>query len=230
MLMLVQLRSIVVCLLLTAPLALADEQPDAKEILRNVRIAQGAQDRTVTGRIRTGPRRIPFKLTMQEGAVRWEFQDPPQTLLLRLGQSTSTLEEITKGGKSKVSSARYDDSVRGSDITYEDLAMRFLYWKNAVVEGEQTIALTRCWKVLVAPPDPSASTYSRVRIWSAKNNGALLKCEAFGRDGKLARVFTVVSGQKSKDGLWMLKQMRVETRSAGKRDRQPTYIEIDSDR
>jgi hypothetical protein len=232
MLMVVQPRSVLLSILLLAPLLLsAEEQPDAREILRNVRVAQAAENRALTGRIRNGPRKVPFKLTMQKGSVRWDFQDPPQTLVLRLGEKTSSLEEVTADGKTKVSGSKFDDAVRGSDITFEDLAMRFLYWQDAEVEGEQTIALTKCWKLMVKPPTAAASTYSQVRIWSAKNTGALMKCEAFAPDGKLARIFTVVSGQKSRDGLWMLKQMRIEgvaSRSSG--DREPTYIEIDSDR
>lgn len=215
-------------ILLLALAARAEDVPDAREILQTVRVAQGAQDRMLTGQLRTGPRKIPFELTMRDGAVRWEFFDPPQTLVLRLGEKASSLEEITPDAKGKVAAARYDDAVRGSDITYEDLAMRFLYWVDAKVEGEQTILLTKCWQ-LVLTPGRSASTYSKVRVWVAKESGALLKCEAFGRDGKLARLFRVVSGQKTRDGLWILKSMRIEsatTRPGG--DATPSYLEIDA--
>ena len=213
---------------LLPPLLRAEEAPDAREILQTVRIAQGAQDRALSGRLRNGAQKIPFKLTMRDGTVRWEFSDPPQTLVLRLGEQSSVIEEITPAGRTKIAAARFDDAVRGSDITYEDLALRFLYWADAKVEGEQTILLTKCWQ-LVATPGASASSYSRVRVWVAKETGALLKCEAFGRDGKLARTFRVVSGQKTADGLWILKQMRIEsatTRPGG--DRTPTYLEIDA--
>jgi hypothetical protein len=193
-----------------------------------VRVAQTAQDRVLTGNLRTGPKKIPFRLSMKDGAVRWEFQDPSQTLVLRLGENSSSLEEITADGKSKVGGARFDDPVRESDITYEDLALRFLYWSDAKVEGEQTIMLTKSWKLVVTPPSAGASTYGKVRIWIAKETGALMKADAYDRDGKIVRSFTVRSGQKTNDGLWILKQMRIETavaRPGG--DRTPTYIEID---
>jgi hypothetical protein len=229
--MLVQSRcSFLAALLFTSgALFAADEKPDAREILRGVRIAQGNQDRNFTGQIRTGPRKVPFKLSMHEGTVRWEFDNPRQAIVLRLGEKSATLEEVTPDGKAKVGGARMGDSVRGSDITFEDLSMHFLYWPNATLEGEETIMLTRCWKLLVSPASSGASIYSRVRIWAAKETGALLKCEAFGKDGTLARTFSVRSGQKTRDGIWMLKQMRIET-AGGRGDRDPTYIEIDSDR
>jgi len=225
MLSIVQPRYALVLLL--ALTARAEEPPDAKEILHAVRVAEGAQGRTLSGRLRNGPNKIPFKLTMKDGAIRWDFENPTQTLLLKLGDKSSSLEEITGGKNTKVAAARFDDPVRGSDITYEDLAMRFLYWPEAKVEGEQTITLTKCWQIL-ALPGSSPSSYSRVRLWIGKQSPALMKCEAFGRDGKLARTFRVVSGQKTKDGLWILKQMRIEsatTRPGG--DSSPTYLEID---
>jgi hypothetical protein len=214
-------------LLLLAVAAPAKEAPDAREILRGVRLAESAANRELSGRIRTGAKKIPFKLAMRDGAIQWDFSDPSQTLVLRLGEKSSSLEEITPSGKTKIASTRFDDPVRGSDITYEDLAMRFLHWPDARVEGEQTIMLTKCWQIVVTPGS-SPSSYSRVRVWIGKESPALLKCEAFGRDGKLARLFRVVSGQKTKDGLWILKQMRIETavtRAGG--DRTPTYLEID---
>jgi hypothetical protein len=206
----------------------AADRPDPREILKTVRVAQGAQDRSVTGQLRTSGRKVPFRLTMKENTVRWDFQNPPQALLLRLGENSSSLEEITGDGKTKISGSRLDDLVRDTDISFEDLAMRFLYWENAVIEGEQMITVTKCWQLLVQPPSAGASSYSKVRLWVAQESGALMKAEAFGRDGKLARTYRVVSGQKTGDGLWMLKQMRIESATAKPGgDRSPTYLEID---
>ena len=220
----VKTRLLLVAMLIAAHASHADEPPPAKEILKTVRIAQTAQDRVLTGQLRNGAKKIPFKLTMKEGAVRWEFTDPPQTLVLRLGETSSQLEEITADGKRKVAAARFDDAVRESGITYEDLAMRFLYWPDATVEGEQTIQVTKCWIVLCVPPAKSDSAYSKVRVWIAKETGALLKAETYGRDGKPARDFLVVAGQKTDDGLWILKSMRIRSPAS----RAPAYLEIDA--
>jgi hypothetical protein len=204
----------------------AQNEPDAREILNSVRVAQSAQNHVLNGQLRTGGKKIPFQLSMKDGTARWQFSDPPQTILLRLGESSSTLEEITPDGKQKISGSKLDDPVRDTDITYEDLALRFLYWKDAKVEGEQTIMMTKSWQLLVQPPSAGSSFYSKVRLWIGKENGALLKAEAYGRDGKLARVFRVVSGQKLDDGLWILKSMRIESMTSSRGDRTPTYLEI----
>jgi hypothetical protein len=199
---------------------------DAREILKTVRVAQSAQNHVLNGQLRTGSKKVPFQLSMKEGTARWQFSDPPQTILLRLGENSSTLEETTPDGKQKVSGSKLDDPVRDTDITYEDLSLRFLYWKDAKVEGDQTIMMTDSWQLLVQPPSTGRSSYSKVRLWIGKENGALLKAEAYGRDGKLARVFRVVSGQKLDDGLWILKSMRIESMTSSRGDRTPTYLEI----
>lgn len=203
-----------------------EELPDARAILKSVRVAQTAQQQSLTGRVRTGSKSIPFKLSMSGNAIRWEFTDPPQTLLLRLGEKDSQFEEIGKGGAQKISPARFDDKVRDTDISYEDLSMRFLYWPNATVEGEALMLLNKCWVVRVEPPAKGSSQYGMVKLWIAKNSGALLQAEAFGHDGKLARRFKVISGQSLGDGLWILKQMRIE-QMAGGADKTPSYLEVE---
>ncbi|HET6408993.1 MAG TPA: outer membrane lipoprotein-sorting protein [Chthoniobacteraceae bacterium] len=224
---LVQPRLLILLTLLSASLAPAQEQVDAREVLKTVRVAQSAQNHVLNGQLRSGSKKIPFQLSMKDGTAKWQFSNPAQTILLRLGENTSTLEEMTPDGSQKVSGSKLNDSVRDTDITYEDLALRFLYWKDAKVEGDQTIMMTKSWQILAQPPSPASSSYSKVRLWVGKENGALLKAEAFGRDGKVARIFRVVSGQKLDDGLWILKSMRIESMgSARGGDRNPTYLEI----
>ena len=224
----VKTRFLLAAALCLSRFASGEETPDAREILKAVRAAQTAQQQSLRGRLRTGPKTIPFQLTMSGNTVRWDFSDPPQALQLRLGEKEARLEEIGKNGPQKVSAARFDDKVRDSDISYEDLSMRFLYWSNAAVEGDQIMLLNRCWIVRVEPPAKNDSQYSKVKLWIAKNNGALLQAEAYGHDGKLARRFKVISGQSLGDGLWILKEMRIEQMTPGKSgDRTPSYLEIE---
>lgn len=200
--------------------------PNAHEILRSVRFAQSGQDRTLRGRLRSGANVSPFLLVIAGTTIRYEFADPPQTIQLRLLENDSRLEEITRDGAERVTPARFDHKLRQSDIAYEDLAMKFLYWPNAAVEGEQTMLLRKCWIIRAEPGGRKDSQYSRVMLWVEKESGALMQAEAFRPDGALAKRFKVVSGQKA-DGIWILKQMRIETIGGERgRDRTPTYLEI----
>jgi len=207
---------------------------DVKEVsgdavLQALRMTQASQHEALTGKLRSGWKSIPFRLTMAENIVKWDFSDPPQTIQLRLGEKSSQLEESGKNGSQKVSPARFDEKVRDSDISYEDLAMRFLYWPNAVMEDRQVLLMNKCWVIKVEAPSKNESQYSMVRLWVAENGDALLQAEAYGKDGKLARRFKVISGQSLGGGAWILKQMRIEQMTPGKgTDKTPSYLEIDA--
>ncbi len=207
--------------------SLADPPPDARAILRSVRVAQSAQHLNLRGQLRTGAQKIPLRLVVENGAVRYEFSDPPQSIVLRLSEKGSRLEEVTRGDSERVSAAHFDDKVRGTDISYEDLSMRFLYWPEAAVQGEETKLLRRCWKVRVEPGS-AESQYGSVMLWVEQESGALLQAEAFDRAGNFVRRFSVRSVQKA-EGAWILKQMRIEAAPApGAKDRTPTYLEIEA--
>ena len=214
------------CLLVVISEGRAEDAPDAHAILKAVRINQAAQNQVLRGALRMGGKSIPFRLVSAGTTIRYEFSEPAQTIQLRLGEKDSRIEEITGGKTEKVTPRRFDDRVRDTDISYEDLSLRFLYWPVAAVQGEQTMLLQKCWIIRVQPGS-SGSQYSRVDLWISKKTGALMQAEAFDENGKLSRKFKVISGQPVGDGLWILKEMRIESMGGRSQDRTPTYLEID---
>jgi hypothetical protein len=55
-----------------------------------------------------------------------------------------------------------------------------------------------------------------------------MQAEAYDDTGRFVRRFKVISGQKTEDGLWILKEMRIEwVAPGGRSDRTPTYLNID---
>ena len=208
------------------PSVRADDPPSAQELLKSVRIAQSSQEWKLTGRIRTGSKKIPFKLTLEKGAIRYEFTDNGDLLTLRLGEKSSTFEE-TKGGKTgRVTAAKLDAPVHGTEISYEDLALRFIYWRDANVVGSDMISAHRCWKVEARPASANDSQYARVMLWIGREDGALMKAESYDTAGRWVRRFTVTSVMK-REGYWMLKQMRIESANGRSVDPKPTYLEIE---
>src|SRR5205814_8898583 len=105
-------------------------------------------------------------------------------------------------------------------------ALRFLYWPRATLEGEQLMLTRRSWKLRLDAPSRHDSQYAMVMLWVEKQSGALMRADGYDWNGKLSKRFEVRSVQKS-DGVWILKQMRIEHMEAGKpRDKTPTYLEI----
>jgi hypothetical protein len=199
--------------------------PPAKDILASVRLQQSKQDVDLAGQLREEQIVVPFRLTQNGPVIRYSFTNPDEALQLRLGETDSKLEEISRSGVDRISGPEFEQNVRGTAITYEDLALKFLYWPNAQVVGEDSIRTRSCWKLQLQPPG-RASQYSNVMLWVDKAGGAFMRMEGYGWDGKLAKRFEVVSAQKI-EGRWFLKQMRIEQLQPGTGKVQSrTYLEI----
>jgi hypothetical protein len=203
----------------------APSLPDAKDILASVRLSQAQQEVNLDGQLRENEKVIPFRLTQTGPVIRYSFSNPDEALQLRLGESDSRLEEVTRSGVEKITPAQFDHKVRGTSVTYEDLALKFLYWQNARVTGENSIRTRYCWKVELKAPSRQ-SQYSNVYLWVDKEGGALMRMDGFDWNGKLAKRFEVISAQKI-EGRWFLKQMRIEMMdpTTGKVQSR-TYLEI----
>ncbi len=181
---------------------------DAEAILRAARVNPLGKAIVLDAQLRAGEVKVPFQIAVRDGKISYIFDNPPQEILLGFGDDSATLEE-RKGGRTRtVSPARFDDSVRGGLLTYEDLALRFLYWKNPTLVGEEKVGPSTAYKIEIPAP-PTATEYGLVRVWVDKDRGSLMKIEGCGRDGKISKKFVVVNVQKI-DDQWMLKQMRVE--------------------
>jgi len=185
----------------------AQEDPNA--ILEQIRTSQAQLDRPLSGQLRPedgDP--IPLELRLKGDEKEFRFQNPPETLVLQLRDESSILTDQAAGGKQIVSGAKMIQPVRGTDITYEDLSLRFLYWRNAKYEGEQRVKGITCSIILVQPA-ARISPYGSVRIWVAKDRGAMLRAEAFDWKGRLVKRFEVVSGQRI-EGKTIFRQIRIE--------------------
>ncbi|MEI8294180.1 MAG: outer membrane lipoprotein-sorting protein [bacterium] len=197
----------IIAIFLFSKAVIAEEIPPA-EILTAARMNPMGAGIVLDAQLRAGSVKVPFTIEVGEGAVRYGFTEPRQDILLRLGENESTLEERRGDTKTTVPISKFDDSVRGGLIAYEDLALRFLYWKNPRLLGTEAVRSRDAWKIEIPAPR-GGSQYGVVRVWIDKASAALLRIEGYDLDGRLVKRFEVVSAQKI-DGQWMLKQMRVE--------------------
>lgn len=216
------LKALVLLLLVSSALA---APPPATEILESVRMRQAQQQMELQGQLREGGTVVPFRLTQTGPVIRYSFSQPDEALQLRLGDNDSRLEEVTRSGVEKITAAQFDHKVRGTGVSYEDLSLRFLYWPNAKVTGENSVSLRNCWKLELKAPSRQ-SQYSNVWLWVDKEGGALMKMEGYDWNARLAKRFTVVSGQKI-ENRWFLKEMRIEEFDpASGKVKTRTYLEI----
>ena len=203
----------------------AEPTPSAKEILATVRARQTQQQIDLQGQLRQDATIVPFRLTQTGPLIKYSFANPPEALQLRIGENDSKLEQLSGAGVEKITPAQFDRKVRGTPITYEDLAFKFLYWPNARIVGEEAVRSRRCWKIELQAPSRE-SQYSNMTLWVDKNTGALMEMEGYDWNGQLVKRFEVISAQKI-DGQWFLKQMRVEVIDpVAHKVQSRTYLEV----
>lgn len=203
-------------------------QEDANAILDQIRLSQAQITRPLTGRLRPEDgEAIPFQLKLKGSEIDYQFANPPETIKLQLTDSASILSQETAAGRQILSGSRLQEPVRGTDVTYEDLSLRFIYWKDAKLNGEQRVRAITCSIVDVQPPSRNTA-YSTVRLWIAKDRGALIKAEGFDWQAKLVKRFEIISGQKV-EGKTIFKQIRTERiRPENGKVLSRTYLELDS--
>jgi hypothetical protein len=182
----------------------------AEEILAAARMAPAGVPVELEAALRAGSTRVPFRIESGGGEVRYRFDDPAQVVVMRPGEVGVVLEEAVGGGEpAVVEPRRMGSPVRGGLITYEDLALEFLWWPGAKVLGEERVRVRDAWRLEIPAPAGGGSRYGVVRVWVDKGSGALLRMEGYDREGRLVKRFEVVSAQRV-EGVWMLKSMRVE--------------------
>ncbi len=199
--------------------------PSASAILDQVRLQQSQQQLDLQGQLRTDGKIIPFRITQTGPVIRYTFSNPPEVLQLRLGEKSSSLDLVLENSTKKFAASRLDDRIGGTAVTYGDLALKFLYWPRAEVQGEEIVRTRNCWQLRLQPPSRDAQ-YSNVLLWIDKESGAMMRIQAYDWQGRLTKRFEVVSAQKI-DGRWFLKQMRIEEFEPGtSKVRSRSYLEI----
>ncbi len=160
---------------LSAP---AQAQPSAKDILASVRMMESRQQIDLQGQLRQDNVVVPFHLVQSGPLVRYSFANPDEILQLRLGENSSRLDLVTGSGTEQFEASKLKQKIRGTCVTYEDLAFKFLYWPTARVLGEENVRTRNCWKLQLRAPSRE-SQYSNVLLWVDKASGALMRMEGY---------------------------------------------------
>jgi Outer membrane lipoprotein-sorting protein len=199
--------------------------PSAKDILASVRMMEAQQQIDLQGQLRQNDVIVPFRLTQNGPLIRYSFTNPDEVLQLRLGEKSSRLDLVIGSGTEKFAVSKLNQKIRGTSLSYEDLAFKFLYWPTARVLGEENVRTRNCWKLQVRAPSRE-SQYSNILLWVDKASGALMRMEGYDWNAQLVKRFEVVSAQKI-DNRWFLKQMRIEELQPGTNHvLSRTYLEI----
>ena len=207
-----RLLPLVFCGILTLPSPFLKAQ-DAESILQTARMNPTTHSAVLQAQIRGENTTLPLTIRLKDGVVRYEFTAPDQAIILKLSPTETELGEEINGTTKPISPSHRHDPIRNTGISYQDLSLGFLYWPHPVIQSEETIATRSAWKIDLQAP-ASEPLYGVARVWIDKENGAIIKMEGFDKKGLLLRRFEVISIQQI-DGLYMLKQMRIESFAPG---------------
>ena len=183
----------------------------AEQILELVRLSQALQNHDLSARLRKDRKYAPLGISMRRDSIYFKFREPDEIIQLQLTDERSILSKQTKAGKGPIPADEYGKRIRGTDVTYEDLSMRFLYWPKPVLLREERVKFKKCWVLRVVNPGKTGP-YQTVRIWVDQGSGALIQMKGFGWKPAEhpVKMFRVTQGQRV-DGAWILKQMQVES-------------------
>lgn len=204
----------------------------AETILAHVRHGAILQNNDLSGDLKKEGKRHPIHLFLRENDIQFLFNEGKKQdgFHMRLGESQFDLFEIVQRKVIPMPADKLDDPIKGTDVTYEDLAMQFLYWPDSSIVGEEKVKSQNCYKIRLENPDQKAGKYKIVYAWVHKKYNALMKVIGYNAQGKPLKRFVISELQKSGD-MHTLKKMEVSTLQPDtNKVTGVTYLEFDKPR
>ncbi len=191
-------------------------QPDPAALLKGARMAAALVNMNdgLTGNLSKDGRQTPVALFLKGKNIQFQFsaaKDQWEIFHLRLDDEALNLFQIVNGKTVNFPAAKLVEPIAGTDVTYEDLSMRFLYWPNAKLEGEEEVNGFPCYKLKVDRPKGVGGRYAAVYVWVSKKHGAFIRVAGYEPKGGLVKEFQVLDVMPIDDKTWGLKKMQVST-------------------
>ncbi|MDG0993347.1 MAG: outer membrane lipoprotein-sorting protein [Akkermansiaceae bacterium] len=199
---------IALCMSMSSPVH-ADAAAEA--ILKSVRHGATLQENKLSGYLRKEGKRTPLSLTMNGEAISFQFfsNNKWRGFQMQLRQGNAKLFSLSQGKAKPFPTEKIGQRILDSDVTYEDLSLRFLYWKDATIMGQEKIKMQQCHKIRLVNPT-NDGRYSIVYVWVHQKFGALMQVTGYNRDGKLLKRFHITDIMEV-NKVQTIKKMNIET-------------------
>lgn len=202
---------------LLSPAVQAQEQPSAEQIIAGTKMVAALQQADLTGTMTCGRNKVPVALFLRQKDIQFQVFEANawKAFHMRLNDDSCQLFEMVNGKQKNFPAANIAKPIAGTDLSYEDLAMRFFYWKNPKLEGTERVGVHNCWKIRLNNPGQGGA-YQVMYVWVHQKYGAFMKIEGFNRQGQILKRFEVTDvmniGKDAKGvAIYTLKQMNVNT-------------------
>jgi len=211
--------------LLTASIVIASplkaQAPDPNRILEGARLSAALVelDGGLQGNLTHNGKKTPITIFLKGKNIQFQFLEGKtwRVFHLRLNDDKYDLFEIIDGKTIDFPRNKLTESIAGTDLTYEDLALRFFYWPNPKLEAAQKVGLEDTWKLRLSKPAGAAGNYFAVYVWVHQKFGAFMKIHGHSKNGELLKEFQVEDVMKVSEKVWTLRKMQVATYKGGRR-------------
>lgn len=206
----------VIAISLLATLVTGAQQPDAKAILAGARMSATLTklDEGLNGNLRKANKKTDLTLFLKGKDIQFQFSEnkqPARIFHMRIGDAALNLFEIIDGKTVNFPAKKLVEPIAGTDLTYEDLALRFFYWPNPKLEGQEDVGGQTCYKLRIDKPRGTAGRYEVVYVWVHMKFGAFMKIRGHDKTGGLLKEFQVEDVMQISKDVWTLRKMQVAT-------------------
>lgn len=225
------MKTIAALLLLFSPLVMAQTAEEIMSSVRQVAAIQENQD--LRGVIRKGRAKVDISLFLRGKDIQFALKDGKERFHLRLNPENQELLEIVNGKSRPFPDNKVAAPIAGTDVSYEDLALKFLYWKNPRIVGEEKLNGQLCWRLHVNNPD-RAGRYREISVWVTKKQRALMRVVGYGvrpegGNPPAIKQFEITKVMKVND-VYTVKTMKVSSFGNNNRVNGITYIDFEKPR
>jgi hypothetical protein len=222
------LRSAALALVLAAGPAIGaspdDTLPSAAEVLDCLRQRLPDQPVRIRGLLLTSGRRpadsrrlhvdMDLHLTPDTASARYLIRDAfgetlEQMTVLRQSNQPPRLGYAAGPDLTPQPAPELPAPLRATAMSWADLTLDFLWWRDGTVAGRQEVRGQPCYVVDLRPPAGGRPPYARVRLWIDTRACVMLQAEGYTAAGERLRRLTVKS-VKRLDDQWMIKDLEVE--------------------
>lgn len=217
-------KSILLAASIVAVQPVSAQQPDAKTIMEGARMSASLTklDKGLAGAIRKGGAKTDLMLFLMGKDIQFQFSEnkgPWKIFHLRMGDGKFNLYEIVDKKAVDFSDKKLTEPIAGTDLTYEDLALRFFYWPDPKLEGTEDVAGQSCYKIRIEKPKGVAGRYDVVYVWVHTKFGAFMRIRGHDKSGGLVKEFQVDDVMQIAKDVWTLRKMQVSSHdpATGKR-------------
>lgn len=171
-------------------------------------------------------KKFKYAVAIHWGAVKpravYEIFDLDDTLLetvvaIRNPDEALTLTRFLGSDKTPAEPPAINETVRGTDITWLDITLDFVWWRNPVIVGEGKVKGRLCDILEVEPTEP-LERCEKVRLWIDRDQKLVMQAVQIDANGQEVRRMWIRAIQKINQR-WVLKDIEVETLGKGHRTR-----------